>query len=204
MDGRDAAPLGLAGIKIRRGQHNHVPDPPLSGIQNFDRVAAGLRRAGQLGPGVRPVAVQVQRSARDHDPAIPHAHQLLILDVVGEGDGRLVRVGLRLGADFQLPVQHDPLGGQFQVGLVREAEFAVDRHTVQRRRTDIQEHFLVSWNIDQLPGNRHLVMRPGGWIRPAPSLSPAAAPHRRQRMRRRKGTPESATQEATSDSSYYS
>ena len=46
---------------------------------------------GELGPGVRPVAVQVQRAAREHDAAVTHAHHLFVLDVVGEGDGGLVR-----------------------------------------------------------------------------------------------------------------
>ena len=51
--------------------------------------------------------------------------------------------GPGFGADLQLPVQHDPLGGQFKVGIVCEAEFAVDGHTAQRRRADVEDHFLV-------------------------------------------------------------
>ncbi len=40
-------------------------------------------------------------------------------DVVGEGDGGLARVRAGFAADGQLAVQHDPLGGQLQVGVVR-------------------------------------------------------------------------------------
>ena len=70
-----------------------------------------------------------------------------IIDVVGEGDCRLARVGAGLSADFQFPVQHDPLGGQFKVAIVCEAEFAVDRQTAQRRRTDVEDHVpcLLEW-----------------------------------------------------------
>src|SRR5207244_13016692 len=52
------------------------------------------------------------------------------------------------GADFQFPVQHDPLGGQFKVSVVGEAEFAVDRQTAQRRRTDVEDHVLAFFNGD--------------------------------------------------------
>ena len=75
----------------------------------------------QLGPGVRPVAVQVQGSAHEHDPAVTavirstHSTDIFVFDVVGEGNGRLARVGPGFGADLQFPVQHDPLGGQFKV-----------------------------------------------------------------------------------------
>ena len=71
--------------------------------------------------------MQVQRSAQDHDAAVTHARHFFIMNIVGEGDGRLVRMGFGFGADFQLPLQHDPFGGQLDIGLIREAEVcAVD------------------------------------------------------------------------------
>ena len=109
------------------------------------RGAACVGRVGQLGPGVRPITVQVQGSAHEHDPAVTavirstHSTDIFVFDVVGEGNGRLARMGPGFGADFQFPVQHDPLGGQFKVGVVGEAEFAVDRQTAQRRRTDVED-----------------------------------------------------------------
>src|SRR5215468_655304 len=48
-------------------------DAPARGVQHLDRRAAGFRRVRELGPGVRAVAVQVQRAAGDHDPAVTHA-----------------------------------------------------------------------------------------------------------------------------------
>ena len=98
-----------------------------------------------------PITVQVQGSAHEHDPAVTavirstHSTDIFVFDVVGEGNGRLARVGPGFGADFQFPVQHDPLGGQFKVGIVGEAEFAVDRQTAQRRRTDVEDDVLALW-----------------------------------------------------------
>ena len=166
-DGGNGAPLRLPGIEIRRREDDLVADPPAGGVQDLYRGAACVGRAGQLGPGVRPVTVQVQGSAREHDAAVTHAtHDVFALDVVGEGDGRLARVGAGFAADLQLPVHHDPLGGQFQVGVVREAEFAVDRQTAQRRRTDVEHHVLVSSNGDLVACDGHLAVGPGGRIRP--------------------------------------
>ena len=71
---------------------------------------------------LRPIAVQVQGSAHEHDPAVnavirsTHSTDIFVFDVVGEGNGRLACMGPGFGADFQFPVQHDPLGGQFKVG----------------------------------------------------------------------------------------
>ena len=104
--------------------------------------------------------MQVQGSARDHDPAV------VTRDIVGEGDGRLARVGLGFGADFQFPVHEDRLGGQLDVGFVREAEFAVDSQAAQRRRTDVEEHILAFFNGDRVPCAGHLPVRPGGRIGP--------------------------------------
>ena len=115
--------------------------------------------------------VQVQRAARNHDAAVAHAgHDVLALHVVGEGDGGLAGVGLGFGADGQLAVQHDPLGGEFHVGVVREGELAVDRHAAQRRRIDVEDHVLVLGDGDLVTRGRHLVVGPGGRIRPSGRL----------------------------------
>ena len=95
-------------------------------------VAPALAVADSLVQVLVVVTVQVQRAAGDHDAAVTHAdHDVLALDVVGEGDGRLAGVGPGFGADGQLAVEHDPLGGQLQVGVVGEAELAVDRQAAQ-------------------------------------------------------------------------
>ena len=77
--------------------------------------------------------MQVQGSTHQHDPAVTavirstHSTDVFVFDVVGEGNGRLARVGVGFRANLQLPVHHDPLGGQFQILVIREAEFAVER-----------------------------------------------------------------------------
>ena len=79
----------------------------------------------------------------------------------------LLRVGLGFGADLQLPVHHDPLGGQFEVLIVCEAQFAVDCQTVQRRRTDIEDDVHVPPDGDNGVFGGHFLVRPSGRIRPA-------------------------------------
>src|SRR6185503_14057852 len=100
FDGGNGTPLGLPGIEIRGRENNLVAHPPARGVQDLDRGAAGVRRAGQLGPGVQPpLTVQVQGAAHDRDPAVTlvirstHATNVFVLDVVGEGNRRLARVG---------------------------------------------------------------------------------------------------------------
>src|SRR6185436_14713369 len=144
LDGGNGSSLCLPGIEIRGRQDNLVTDPPARRVQDLYGGAACGGRVGQLGPGVLPVTVQAQGSAHDHDPAVTavistHSTKVFAFDVVGEGDGRLARVGAGLAANLQLPMQHDPLGGQFKVFVVGEAEFAVDRHTAQRRWTDVED-----------------------------------------------------------------
>src|SRR6188508_2162807 len=39
-----------------------------------------------------------------------HATDIFVFDVVGEGNGRLARVGFGLGANLEFPVQQHPLG----------------------------------------------------------------------------------------------
>ena len=168
LDGGNGAPLGLPGIEIRGREDNLVTGSPARRVQDLDGGAAGRGGLGQLGPGVLPVAVQVQGSAHDHDSAVTHTlHGLFIRDGVGEGNRRLARVGAGLGADFQFPMQHDPLGGQFKVGSVGEAEFAVDRQTAQRRRSDVEDDVLARGNGDLVTGAGHASVWPGGSIRPA-------------------------------------
>src|SRR5687767_8522902 len=75
-------------------------------------------------------------------------------------------MGPGFGADFQFPVQHDPLGGQFKVSVVGEAEFAVDVQAVQRRRTDVKDDVLARGNRDRVACDWHLAAWPGGRIRP--------------------------------------
>ena len=172
-DGGNGSPLCLPGIEIRGREDNLVADSPASGVQDFNRVAACFGGLGQLRPGVRPVTVQVQGSAHEHDPAVTavirstRAAHVFVFDVVGEGNGRLACMGPGFGADFQFPVQHDPLGGQFEVSIVCEAEFAIDSQTAQRRRTDVEEHILVLCNGDLVASGWYLPVRPGGRIRPA-------------------------------------
>ena len=98
--------------------------------------------------------MQVQGSAHQHDPAVTavirstDSTHIFVFDVVGEGNGRLARVGFGFRANLQLPVHHDPLGGQFEILVVREAQFAVDRQAVQRRRTDVEDDVHVLLNGD--------------------------------------------------------
>jgi hypothetical protein len=137
-------------------------------------VLPALAVLAELGPGVRPVTVQIQGSAHEHDPTVNALTRdtrcgntdVFVFDVVGEGDGRFAGMGPGFSADFQFPVHHDPLGGQFEVGIVGEGELALDRHTAQRRRTDVEEHVLVFGDGDLVAGGWHLPVRPGGTIRP--------------------------------------
>src|SRR6185436_814360 len=143
-DGGNGSPLCLPGIEIRGREDNLVTDPPTGGVQDLYRGAACVGRVGQLAPGVLPIfTVQVQGSAHEHDPAVnfvrrsAHSTYIFVFDVVREGNCRLAGVRGFFSTDLQFPVQHDPLGGQFNILIVCEAQFAVDRQTVQRRRTDI-------------------------------------------------------------------
>src|SRR4029434_9251941 len=108
-DGGNGSPLCLPGIEIRGREDNLVADSPASGVQDFNRVAACFGGPGQLAPGVLPIAVQVQGSAHEHDPAVTavsrstRAGYVFVFDVVGEGDCRLASMGPGFGADFQLP-----------------------------------------------------------------------------------------------------
>ena len=131
--------------------------------------AAVLR---QLGPGVLLRTVQVQGSAHEHDPAVTavistQSTKIFVFDVVGEGNCRLARVGFGFRANLQLPVHHDPLGGQFEIFIIGEAQLAVDRQTVQLRRADIEDNIHVPRNGDNGVFAGHLLVRPGGRIRPA-------------------------------------
>jgi hypothetical protein len=120
-----------------------------------------------------PIAVQIQGAAHEHDPAVAavsrptRSGDVFVFDVVGERNGRLACMGPGFGADFQFAVHHDPLGGQFEVSVVGEAEFAVDRHAAQRRRTDVEDDVLARGNGDRVAGARHASVWPSRRIRPA-------------------------------------
>src|SRR5262249_49472716 len=69
--------------------------------------------------------------------------------------------------NLQLPVHHDPLGGQFKILIICKAQFALDSETTQRRRTDVEDHVLAFFNADLVACDWHFAARPGGRIRPA-------------------------------------
>src|SRR5678815_2513215 len=57
-----------------------------------------------------------------------------------------VMVALRVWGDFSVPISNSPCnmihcGGEFHIGVVREAQLAVDGQTTKRWRTDVQAHF---------------------------------------------------------------
>jgi hypothetical protein len=150
-DGGNGSPLCLPGIEIRGREDNLVADPPTAAFRTSIEVLPALAVSGQLAPGVLPISPcrfrvppmsMIPRSTLSFVPPTPLISSSLTLFVK-------VIVALRCGGLFstnlQLPVQHDPLGGQFKILIVCEAQFAVDRQTVQRRRTDIEDniHALV-------------------------------------------------------------
>jgi hypothetical protein len=166
---RRSACLGSKSVDAR---NDLVVDAPARRVEDLDGGAAGVGGVGQLAPGVLPITVQAQRAAHDHDPAVTlvvatHATEVFVFDVVGEGDGRLARVGVGLAANLELAVQHDPLGRQLEVLVVGEAEFAVDRQTAQRRRSDVEENVLAGGNRDLVACGRNLAVWPRRRIRPA-------------------------------------
>jgi len=159
-DGSNGSPLCLMGIEIRGREDNLVADPPSSGVQDFNRVAACL---GGLDSFVQefvrlpcrfrvPPMSMIPRSLRSFVPPIPLISSSLTLSV------RVIvawRVwGLASVPIFQFPVHHDPLGGQFEVLIIGEAQFAVDRQTAQRHRADIEDniHVLVNGDSGVLAG----------------------------------------------------
>src|SRR4029453_10115337 len=106
-------------------------DLPAGGIQNLYRGGTCGSGVGQLRPGIGLVTVQVQGSAHEHDAAVDLARvstdstDVFVFDVVGEGNCCLAGVGGLFSANLQLPVQHDPLGGEFNVGSICKAELTV-------------------------------------------------------------------------------
>ena len=170
LDGGNGAALGLPRIEIRRREDNLLTGLPVRGAQDLDRGAAGFGGLGQLGPGALFRTVQVQGSAHEHDAAVHAVRRstdstdVFAFDVVGQGDGRLLRVGFGLGADFEFPVHHDPLGGQFEIFVIGEAQLAFDRQTMQRHRADVHDDVHVLSNGDQGVFGRHLLIRPRGRV----------------------------------------
>src|SRR5690606_25632333 len=126
---------------------------------------------GELGPRVRPFTWQVQLGSGDQQAAVAQAaHDVLALHIVGEGDGGLAGVRLGLGADGQLAVQHDPLGGQLHVAVVGEGQFAVDRQTVQCWRTDVEYNVRARGDGDDASRRRNCTISPGGSGGPVSAL----------------------------------
>ena len=132
--------------------------------------AARLGSLSQPGPGVGDITVQVQGATGHHDAAVAHAHQLFAFIIIGERNGGFMLMGLVFGANLQFAEHQDPFGRQRQVGLIRKHQFAVDGQAVQGRRTDIQQHLLVTGNRHLVTGSWHLVVGPGGRIGPAQGL----------------------------------
>src|SRR5690606_39853398 len=86
---------------------------------------------------MRAVAVQAQRAAYQHDPAVAHRVDVLTGDRVGQRDRRLAGVGPVLAADVQLAAaQVDPLALDTDVDVVGDGQPAVDRQAAQGRRID--------------------------------------------------------------------
>src|SRR5207237_8955524 len=77
----------------------------------------------------------------------------------------LVVVGVR--ANVHRLCHHEPHGGQFQILVVREGECAVERDTLERRRTGVEDDVHSLLNGDHVVFGGHLLGRPGGRIRPA-------------------------------------
>src|SRR5262249_2117636 len=147
-------------------------DAPAGGVQDLNGGGTSVSGARQLAPRVGPVAMQVESSAHEHDPAIDlvcrstHSTDVFVFDVVRKGDGCFARVWGPFSTNLQLPVQHDPLGGEFNVGSICKAELTVNGHTTQRRRVDVEHHFLACVNGDLVACDGYLAVGPGGRIRP--------------------------------------
>ena len=165
-DRGNRAPLGLPGIVIRRREDNLVADLPASGVQDVDRVAACVSGPDSFVQEFVRLPCRFRVPPKIMIPRSPTLHGLFIRDGIGEGNRRLARVGAGFGADFQFPVQHDPLGGQFEVSVVGEAEFAVDRQAAQRRGLTSRTTSLPAAMVTLSPARAPSV-GPSGRIRPA-------------------------------------
>jgi hypothetical protein len=153
-DGGDGSPLGLPGIEIRGREDDLVAHSPARGVQDFNGGAAGLGGLGQLRPGVRPVPVQVQvppmstmpRSTGSLAPPMPPMSSPLMLLV-------RVMVAFRVWGLASVPISSSPCNRIHSVVSSRSALSAKLSlpsigQTAQRRRTDVEEHALVSCNGD--------------------------------------------------------
>ena len=102
-----------------------------------------------------------------------HSTDVFAFDgVVGEGNGCIARVGLGW-----LPCQspsspctmiHSVVSSE-DLSLSAKLSFAVDRQTVQLRRSDIEDDVHVPADSDKGIFGWHLLVWPSGRIRPAPS-----------------------------------
>ena len=97
--------------------------------------------------------MQVEGSAHQHDPAVTaviratDSTDIFVFDVVGEGNGRLARVG-----GLFVPISNSPCTMIHSVVSSRSllsAKLSVpsSREAMQRRRTDVEDdvHILFQW-----------------------------------------------------------
>jgi hypothetical protein len=113
------------------------------------------------------VLVQVQRATGNQYPAITHAgHRIFARIVVGERDRRVGGVRACFGADFELTMQHDPLGGQLEVAIIRKAELALDIDAIQSRRADVEHDVHACTDRDDVTRPWNGPAGPGGCSRP--------------------------------------
>src|SRR5215470_13269044 len=95
-----------------------------------------------------------------------------------------VMVALRVCGDFSVPISNSPCNMIHSVVSSTSAVFAkleltVNGHTTQRRRVDVEDHFLACVNGDLVACDGHLAVGPGGRLRPLRRL-----PCRRSRILR--------------------
>ena len=172
-DGGNGAPLGLPRIEVRRGEDDLVADAPAGGVQHLDRGAAGARRCWTAWSrcccrspcrfSVPPMSMMPRSPMPCHESS---SGTLLVRVIVA------LRVwGLASVPICQLPVQHDPLGGQLEVGL-SSAKLSLPSivRPSQRRRADVEDDVLVLGDGDLVACGWHLAVRPGGRIGPARRL----------------------------------
>ena len=144
----------------------------------------------------------IPRSLRSFVPPIPLISSSLTLSV-------RVMVALRVWGLASVPISSSPCTMIHSVvssrSIVCEAQFAVDRQTAQRRRTDVEEHIHVRSNGD-LVAFGWAPSCPARWLdQTSASVRLPALRHsepERQRIRCRAGMREGATQEGTSDVAY--
>jgi hypothetical protein len=61
------------------------------------------------------------------------------MDIVGQRNRRVARVGIAFSANLQLAAVQDPLGGKLDFLVIGKDERAVQVNTIQSWRTDIKD-----------------------------------------------------------------